>query len=118
MRETVKLAPSLHRARRRKITRKARKSGSKSMDVMERLVLKRVAVGPQLTMTILVKSIPPSEYAVNVRCVQVIQPSTQPNFSDIVETAQRRIMLAQLVTDEAKPGSGEKWFRTYTEKLR
>lgn len=25
------------------------------------------------------------------------------------ETAQRRIMLAQLVTDEAKPGSGEKW---------
>jgi len=68
-------------------------------------------------MTILVKSIPPSEYAVNVRCVQVIQPSTQPNFSDIVETAQRRIMLAQLVTDEAKPGSGEKWFRTYTEKL-
>jgi hypothetical protein len=26
------------------------------------------------------------------------------------ETAQRRIMLAQLVTDEAKPGSGEKWF--------
>ena len=26
------------------------------------------------------------------------------------ETAQRRIMLAQLVADEAKPGSGEKWF--------
>jgi hypothetical protein len=25
------------------------------------------------------------------------------------ETAQRRIMLAQLVTDDAKPGSGEKW---------
>jgi len=26
-------------------------------------------------------------------------------------------MLAQLVTDEAKPGSKEKWLRTYTDKL-
>jgi len=68
-------------------------------------------------MTELVESMPSSEYAVNVRCVQVIQPSAQPSFSDIVETAQRRIMLAQLVTDEAKPGSGEEWLRTYTDKL-
>jgi len=62
-------------------------------------------------------SVPSSDYAVNVRCVQVIQPSPHPSFSDIVETAQRRIMLAQLVTDEAKPGCKEKWLRTYTDKL-
>ncbi|KAI0287381.1 hypothetical protein BC826DRAFT_972260 [Russula brevipes] len=49
-------------------------------------------------MTVVQNSAPSGDYAVNVRCVQVIQ-----------ETAQRRIMLAQLVTDEAKPGSGEKW---------
>jgi len=70
-----------------------------------------------MTMTIVGNSVPSSNFAVNVRCVQVIRPSTHPSYSDIVETAQRRIMLAQLVTDEAKPGSKEKWLRTYTDKL-
>ncbi|KAI0272980.1 hypothetical protein BGY98DRAFT_144651 [Russula aff. rugulosa BPL654] len=69
------------------------------------------------TMTIVGNSMLSSHYAVNVRCVQAIRPSTHPSYSDIVETAQRRIMLAQLVTDEAKPGSKEKWLRTYTDKL-
>ncbi|KAF8267504.1 hypothetical protein EI94DRAFT_1316339 [Lactarius quietus] len=56
---------------------------------------------------------PSDSYAVNVRCVQVIRGSSQPYYSDI-ETAQRRIMLAQLSADEAKPGSREEWLRTYT----
>jgi len=76
-----------------------------------------IAPPPLLAMTFVEDSRPSGNYAVNVRCVQVIRPSPQPSFSDIVETAQRRIMLAQLVTDEAKPGSKEEWLRTYTDKL-
>ncbi|KAH9960012.1 hypothetical protein BC827DRAFT_1211030 [Russula dissimulans] len=72
---------------------------------------------PPLAMTVVGDSRPSGNYAVNVRCVQIIRPSSHPSFSNIVETAQRRIMLAQLVTDEAKPGSREKWLRIYTDKL-
>ncbi|KAI9431513.1 hypothetical protein H4582DRAFT_1241152 [Lactarius indigo] len=68
-------------------------------------------------MTVGSRSTPLDSYAVNVRCVQVIRGSSQSYFGDIVETAQRRIMLAQLSTDEAKPGSREQWLRTYTDKL-
>ncbi|KAH9170116.1 hypothetical protein EDB89DRAFT_1357611 [Lactarius sanguifluus] len=68
-------------------------------------------------MTVGVRSMPLDSYVVNVRCVQIIRGSPQPYFGDIVETAQRRIMLAQLSTDEAKPGSREQWLRTYTDKL-
>lgn len=68
-------------------------------------------------MTVVAKSTSPDSCAVNVRCVQVIRESPQHYFGDIVETAQRRIMLAQLSTDEAKPGSREEWLRTYTDKL-
>ncbi|KAI9450191.1 hypothetical protein BJY52DRAFT_1192022 [Lactarius psammicola] len=68
-------------------------------------------------MTVGIKSTTPDSYAVNVRCVQVIRGSSQSYFGDIVETAQRRIMLAQLSTDEAKPVSREQWLRTYTDKL-
>jgi len=68
-------------------------------------------------MTIVMNSVPSSGCAVNVRCVQIIQPGSHPSFNDVVETAQRRIMLAQLVTDEAKPENSEKWLSTYTDKL-
>ncbi|KAH9059210.1 hypothetical protein EDB87DRAFT_1624045 [Lactarius vividus] len=68
-------------------------------------------------MTVGSRSTPSDSYAVNVRCVQAIRGSPQPYFGDIVETAQRRIMLAQMSTDEAKPGSREQWLRTYTDKL-
>lgn len=81
------------------------------------LVLLSPPLSSKTMMTIVGNSVPSSNYVVNVRCVQAIRPSTHPSYSDIVETAQRRIMLAQLVTDEAKPGSKEKWLRTYTDKL-
>jgi len=68
-------------------------------------------------MTVAIKSELLDSYAVNVRCVQVIRGSSQPSFGDIVETAQRRIMLAQLSADEAKPSSREEWIHTYTDKL-
>lgn len=67
-------------------------------------------------MTVTIKP-PMDSYAVNVRCVQVIRGCSNLYFDDIVETAQRRIMLAQLSADEAKPDSREEWLRGYTDKL-